>query len=205
MSAPQNRKAAAQADVARLATAISNAEAKLKSNRALIDGNGAAVSARSAASAMGQPFNGEVLSPAEIAVLEQEIEGYESASKMLTAQRKNAEADLKQANRDLRSEQASYVRTTIIPSLLQAAQDAGAEFGRALAALAAAEDITIQMGRPEGEPYTPGNASRFVNGLNSGTGSNVFFDVGPGRGVWDMPDYYPASARIKAQLLEANV
>jgi hypothetical protein len=31
----------------------------------------------------------------------------------------------------------------------------------------------------------------------------VFFDVGPGRGIWDMPDYYPASALIEEQLREA--
>jgi hypothetical protein len=205
MNAPQSRKAAAQATLARLTTAISNAETKVKRNRGVIDGNAAAVSARSTASAMGQPFNGDVLSPAEIAVLEQEIEGYESAAKMLTAQRKNAEADLKQVERVLRGEQSVYVSETILPPLLQAAKDAGAEFGRALAELAAAEDKAIQLRRPAGEPYAPGNASRFVDGLNSGTGSNVFFDVGPGRGVWDLPEYYQASSRIDGQLQEADV
>ncbi len=203
MSPAQNRKAAALANDVQLAAAIASAETKVKTSRGLIEGNAAAVSARCAAFALGQPFDGATLSPSEVGVLEQEIEGYESALKVLTAQKRKAESELTAAEQDLRGEQAAYLRGTIIPPLLEAAQAIGAEFGTALAKLAAAEDLAIRFARPAGEPFATGNTGRFVDGLNSGTGSNVFFDVGPGRGIWDMPDYYPASALIEEQLREA--
>jgi hypothetical protein len=203
MTPAQNRKAAAVANDARLGAAIASAETKVKASRGLIDGNAAAVTARCAASALGQPFDRATLSPSEVGVLEQEIEGYESALKVLTGQKRKAESELAAAEQDLRGEQAVYLRGTIIPPLLEAAQTIGAEFGAALAKLAAAEDLAIRFSRPAGEPYATGNTGRFVDGLNSGTGSNVFFDVGPGRGIWDMPDYYPASALIEEQLREA--
>ena len=203
MTPAQNRKAAAVANDARLATAIASAETKVKTSRGLVDANSAAVSARCTASALGQPLDGATLSPSEVGVLEQEIEGYESALKVLIAQKRKAESELTAAEQDLRGEQAAYLRGTIIPPLLEAAQTIGAEFGAALAKLAAAEDLAIRFARPAGEPFATGNTGRFVDGLNSGTGSNVFFDVGPGRGIWDMPDYYPASALIEEQLREA--
>jgi hypothetical protein len=203
MTAAQNRKAAAAANDSRLAVAIGKVTADVKAKQDRVDSNPAAVSARSTATALGQPFDSEVLSPAEIAVLEQEIEGGESALKVLAAKKRKAESELLAAEKDMRGEQTAYLRGTIIPPLLEAAQRIGAEFGTALATLAAAEDLAIQLARPAGEPYAPGNTSRFVDGLNSGTGSNVFFDVGPGRGIWDMPDYWPASTSIVIQMREA--
>jgi len=203
MSAGQNRHATAAANVSKLAASIASVTAENQARHVRVTGNPAAVTARSTASALGQAFNGEVLSPTEVAVLEQEIEGGESALKVLAAKKRKAELELLAAERDLRGEQAAYLRGTIIPPLLEAAQMIGAEFGTALAKLAAAEDLAIRFARPAGEPFATGNTGRFVDGLNSGTGSNVFFDVGPGRGIWDMPDYYPASGLIEEQLREA--
>lgn len=203
MTPVMDRHAAAAAKVSELAASIASAMAKVKANRERVGSNPSAVTARSTASALGQPFNGEVLTPTEIAVLEQEIEGGESALQVLIARKRTAESELTAAEQDLRGEQAAYLRRTIIPPLLEAAQTIGAEFGAALAKLAAAEDLAIRLARPAGEPFATGNTGRFVDGLNSGTGSNVFFDVGPGRGIWDMPGYYPASALIEEQLREA--
>lgn len=204
MTAVQDRYAAAVAIASKLTATIASVTADVKAKQSRVDSNPAAVTARTTAVALGQPFNGEVLSPTEIAVLEQEIEGGESALEVLAARMRKAESEMVAAEKDRRGEQAAYLRETIIPPLLEAAQAIGAEFGTALAKLAAAEDLAIQIARPIGEPYAPGNASRFVDGLNSGTGSNVFFDVGPGRGIWDMPDYWPASTVIAVQLREAT-
>jgi hypothetical protein len=203
MSAGHNRHAAAAADIARLSASIASVTANNKVNQGRVNSNPAAVTARSTASALGQPFNGQVLTPTEIAVIEQEIEGGERALELLTAQKRRAEAELAAAEQEMRGEKAAYLRSTIIPPLLEAAQMTGAEFGTALAKLAAAEDLAIRFARPTGEPFATGNTGRFVDGMNSGTGSNVFFDLGPGRGVWDMPHYYPASAVIEEQLREA--
>lgn len=204
MSRAQNRHAAAAAKASELAASIASVMAKNKANHERVDKNPAAVTARSTASALGQPFTGEVLSPTEIAVLEQEIEGGESALEVLTARKLRAESELAAAENEIRGEKAAYLRGTIIPPLLEAAQAIGAEFGKALAKLAAAEDLAIRFARPAGEPFATGNTGRFVDGLNSGTGSNVFFDVGPGRGIWDLPDYYPSFAVIEEQLLEVG-
>lgn len=203
MTPVHNRHAAAAAKAAELAASIASVMAKNKANHERVDSNPAAVTARSTASALGEPFSGEVLSPTEIAVLEQEIEGGESALEVLAARKRKAEAELAAAEQEMRGEKAAYLRVNIIPPLLEAAQAIGAEFGKALAKLAAAEDLAIRFARPAGEPFATGNTGRFVDGLNSGTGSNVFFDVGPGRGIWDMPDYYPQFAVIEEQLREA--
>lgn len=203
MTAVQDRHAAAAANASKLTATIASVTADVKANQNRVDSNPAAVTARSTASALGQPFNGEVLSPGEIAVLEQEIEGGESALELLTARKRRAEAELAAAEQEMRGEKAAYLRGTIIPPLLEVAQTIGAEFGKALAKLAAAEDLAIRFARPAGEPFATGNTGRFVDGLNSGTGFNVFFDVGPGRGIWDMPGYYPSFAAIEEQLREA--
>jgi len=203
MSAAE-RKAALLADAARLTAAIANCAAEIEARQIQIDANPAAVSARSKAAVMGTAFDGDVLSPAAIAVMAQEIEGYESALKQPTGQKNSAEANVKQADLDVRKEHAAYVRETILPPLLNAAEAAGAEFGRALALLAAAKDKSIELGRPRGEPFGHGNAARFVDAINRGTGTNVYFDVGRGRGVSDTPDYLPACSRIEAQLREVG-
>jgi hypothetical protein len=202
MTAVRDRHAAAAANASKLTATIASVTADVKAKQSRVDSNPSAVTARTTASALGQPFNGEVLSPTEIAVLEQEIEGGESALEVLTARMRKAQSELTAAEKELRGEKAAYLRGNIIPPLLEAAQTIGAQFGTALAKLAAAEDLAIQFARPAGEPYAPGNASRFIDGVNSGTGSNLFFDVGPGRGIWDLPDYYPSSAVIEAQVRE---
>lgn len=202
MSPAQNRHAAAAANASKLTATIASVTADVKANQRRVDSNPAAVTARSTALALGQPFNGEVLSPAEIAMLDQEIEGGESALEVLTARMRKAQSELTAAEKELRGEKAAYLRGNIIPPLLEAAQTIGAQFGTALAKLAAAEDLEIRFSRPAGEPFATGNTGRFVDGLNSGTGSNVFFDVGPGRGIWDLPDYYSSFAVIEDQLRE---
>ncbi len=203
MSAAE-RKSALLADAARFATAIANCNTEIQSRQDQIDANAPAVSARSTAAALGTTFAGDVLTPTEIGILEQEIEGYRSALKQLTAQKESVEATLKQAELDVRRELAAYVRQTILPPLLTDAQAAGEKFGRALALLAAAEDKSIELGRPQREPCGHGNAARFVDAVNEGTGRNEYFDVGPGRGVWDLPDYRPARSQIEAQLREVG-
>lgn len=204
MTAVQDRHAAATANASKLTATIASVTADVKANQDRVDSNPAAVTARSTALALGQPFNGAVLSPGEIAVLEQEIEGGESALEVLTARMRKAQSELTAAEKELRGEKAAYLRGNVIPPLLKEAQAIGAKFGTALAKLAAAEDLEIRFSRPAGEPFATGNTGRFVDGLNSGTGSNVFFDVGPGRGIWDMPDYYSSFAVIEDQLREVE-
>lgn len=103
-----------------------------------------------------------------------------------------------------RSVQGQFIRSELVPPLLEAAQEAGAVFGRALASLAAAEDTALRLQSRPGTPYGHGNASALCAAMSSAQVANIYCDVGPGRGAWDWPGYSETSAKIEEQIQEVH-
>ena len=98
--------------------------------------------------------------------------------------------------------QGQHIRSELVPPLLEAAKEAGAVFGRALASLAAAEDTVLRLQSRPGTEYGHGNASALCAAMRSTEGRNVFCDIGAGRGAWDWAGYAETSARIEAAIQE---
>ncbi|WP_380786848.1 hypothetical protein [Sphingomonas sp. R86521] len=103
-----------------------------------------------------------------------------------------------------RSLQGQHVRSQIVPPLFDAAKEAGAVFGRALASLAAAEDFALRLQSRPGTPYGQGNASALCAAMSSATAANSYCEVGPGRGAWDWLGYSETAARIEEQIQEVS-
>jgi len=95
-----------------------------------------------------------------------------------------------------------HIRSELVPPLLEAAKQAGAVFGRALASLAAAEDAALRLQSRPGTEYGQGNASALCAAMRATEGRNIFCDIGAGRGAWDWAGYAETSARIEAEIQE---
>lgn len=92
--------------------------------------------------------------------------------------------------------QGQHIRSELVPPLLEAAKEAGAVFGRALASLAAAEDTVLRLQSRPGTEYGQGNASALCAAMRSTEGRNVFCDIGAGRGAWDWGSTSGCSTRV---------
>ena len=113
-----------------------------------------------------------------------------------------ARQDAENAIAARRRVQGQHIRSELVPPLLEAAKEAGAIFGRALASLAAAEDAVLRLQSRPGTAYGQGNASALCAAMRSSEGRNVYCDIGAGRGSWDWVGYAETSARIEAEIQE---
>ena len=161
-----------------------------ESRKERLERNKDAYRRRAQAEALGEPFSEIVLSPAEMAILESEIQGQEEAAAFFRTQLPGAAAAKEKIDSEMRTALGRQLNNEVIPPLLEAAQASCAAAVRDLAALAAVEDRIINrlQARPPVE-YVPGNAACFLTGMINSGATNVFCDFGSGRGAWDVPGY----------------
>lgn len=188
---------------------LKNLQAKRATAQATRDSNALAITADDAArqvnaeaDVLGLPRPHEQLSDAKRADLIEAQAACVRIIKFVDNQMPGAVQQAENAVAARRSVQGQHIRSKVVPPLLDAAKEAGAVFGRALASLAAAEDTALRLQSRPGAPYGQGNASALCAAMSSSQAANIYCDVGPGRGAWDWPGYAETAAKIEEQIQE---
>lgn len=154
------------------------------------------------ADALGEPFEGPRYTAADVAEVQASVTGRRAALHALSAKIVEAEASEERARADQRVAQGQHVRDTIIPPLRAAAEQAGEQFGAALARLAAAEDkLFNRLQRNLPERNVGGDATTTLMAMVRAP-SSTFFDAGAGRGPWDVAAYAQMSVELDDILRE---
>jgi hypothetical protein len=191
-----------QEQVKNLQTKRATAKAKRDANALAITADDAARLVNAEADVLGLPRPHEQLSDAKRADLIEAQAACVRIIEFVDNQMPGAVQQVENAIAARRSVQGQHIRAELVPPLLEAAQEAGAVFGRALASLAAAEDTALRLQSRPGTPYGHGNASALCAAMSSAQAANIYCDVGPGRGAWDWPGYSETAAKIEEQIQE---